>query len=134
MTQRSIGIVMNGVTGRMGSHQHLRRSLLALRAQGGVRLADGSTLMPDPILVGRDEQKLRQLAKEHGIARWSTDLERCLAYDDAAIYFDAQVTDRRALGVRAAIAAGKHIYCEKPIATALDTALELARLARAAGV
>jgi predicted dehydrogenase len=134
MTERRIGIIMNGVTGRMGAHQHLARSLIAIRHQGGVRLADGSMLMPDPILVGRDEQKLRRLADEHGIERWSTDLDVCLANPADTIYFDAQITARRAPGVRAAIAARKHIYCEKPTASDLETALDLARLARAAGV
>jgi len=134
MTQRTIGIIMNGVTGRMGMHQHLARSIIAIREQGGVLLPDGSTLIPDPILVGRDERKLRRLAHEHGIARWSTDLESCLADSDAPVYFDAQVTARRAEDVKAAIASGKHIYCEKPTATDLETALELARLARSAGV
>jgi predicted dehydrogenase len=90
--------------------------------------------MPDPILVGRNEQKLRALAARHGIARWSTDLAACLAQPQDAIYFDAQTTAQRADGVRTAIAAGKHIYCEKPTATDLATALELARLAEQAGV
>jgi predicted dehydrogenase len=134
MEARTVGIIMNGVTGRMGAHQHLARSIVAIREQGGVPLSDGSTLLPDPILVGRDEEKLRRLAHQHGIARWSTDLESCLANPADTVYFDAQVTARRAEGVRAAIAAGKHVYCEKPTAGDLETALELARLARAAGV
>jgi predicted dehydrogenase len=134
MAQRTIGIIMNGVTGRMGTHQHLARSIIAIRRQGGVRVGDGSMLMPNPILVGRDAQKLRRLADEHGIGRWSTDLAGCLANPADAIYFDAQITDRRAESLGAAIAAGKHVYCEKPTAADPDTALELARLARVAGV
>jgi predicted dehydrogenase len=125
---------MNGVTGRMGTNQHLVRSILAIREQGGVPLSDGRVAWPDPILVGRDEGKLRQLAAEHGIERWSTDLERCLADPEDSIYFDALTTQLRPATVHKAIAAGKHIYCEKPVASDLATALDLARLARNAGV
>ncbi len=134
MAAQKIGIIMNGVTGRMGTNQHLVRSIVAIREQGGVALPDGDAIMPDPILVGRNEHKLRALAAAHGVERWSTDLDACLANPNDTIYFDAQTTTRRAAGVRAAVAAGKHIYCEKPIAADLATALELARLARAAGI
>jgi predicted dehydrogenase len=134
MAQQRIGIIMNGVTGRMGTNQHLIRSIVGIRNQGGVALANGDTLYPDPVLVGRSEAKLRKLAQAHGIERWSTNLAQCLANLDDTIYFDAQTTTMRADGVRMAIAAGKHIYCEKPIAADLATALELARLANAAGV
>jgi predicted dehydrogenase len=129
-----LGLIMNGVTGRMGTNQHLVRSILAIREQGGVLLPDGRVAWPDPILVGRDEDKLRQLAAEHGIERWSTDLTRCLADPEDSIYFDALTTQLRPATVRQAIAAGKHIYCEKPVASDLATALDLARLARNAGV
>jgi predicted dehydrogenase len=134
MSVEPIGIIMNGVTGRMGTNQHLIRSIAALRAQGGLKLPDGGVIFPEPVLVGRSEHKLRALAQAHGIERWSTDLDKCLANPDDTIYFDAQTTDRRASAVKAAIAAGKHIYCEKPIAGDLATSLELARLATAAGV
>ena len=134
MASRNIGIIMNGVTGRMGTNQHLIRSIVALRSQGGIALPGGDTLMPDPILVGRSEHKLRALAEAHGIERWSTNLDACLANPEDTIYFDAQTTTRRAEAIRAAIQAGKHIYCEKPIATDTATALELARLADQAGV
>jgi predicted dehydrogenase len=134
MAVQKIGIIMNGVTGRMGTNQHLIRSIVAIRDQGGVALPDGDAIMPDPILVGRNEHKLRVLAAAHGVDRWSTDLDACLANPGDTIYFDAQTTTRRAAGVRAAVAAGKHIYCEKPIAADLAAALELARLVRAAGV
>jgi len=134
MAIQPIGMIMNGVTGRMGGNQHLIRSIVAIRRQGGVALPDGDVLFPEPILVGRSEHKLRALAEAHGIERWSTDLDQCLANPRDTIYFDAQTTTRRAASIRAAIAAGKHVYCEKPIATDLETALELARLARAAGV
>jgi predicted dehydrogenase len=132
--QVRVGVIMNGVTGRMGSMQHLSRSIMAIRDQGGVPLPDGRTIWPEPVLLGRNPDKLRALAAEHGLERWSTDLDECLADPAAAIYFDAQTTDRRAAAVRAAIDAGKHVYCEKPIATDLETALDLARAARAAGV
>ena len=134
MNERRIGIIMNGVTGRMGLNQHLVRSVLAIRKQGGVVLADGSRLVPDPILVGRNAAKLEQIAQEHGVARWTTDLRSALANHDDAIYFDAQLTTLRAPSVEAAIAAGKHVYCEKPLAVDSAVALRLAAQARAAGV
>ena len=129
---RRIGVVVNGVTGRMGYRQHLVRSLLAIREQGGVELRDGSRLMPEPVLVGRREERVRAIAERHGLDRWTTDLHAAL--DDAEIYFDAQVTPARAAAVRAAIAAGKHVYTEKPTAESLWEALALARLADEAGV
>jgi predicted dehydrogenase len=134
MTIRTVGIIMNGVTGRMGTNQHLIRSIAAIRKQGGLLLPGGDVIMPNPILVGRNETKLRALAQAHGIERWSTDLSACLANPEDEIYFDAQATTLRAESLRAAIQADKHIYCEKPTAPDLATALELARLARRAGV
>ena len=134
MALHKIGIIMNGVTGRMGMNQHLIRSIVAIRAQGGVSTGDGDALYPEPILIGRNEAKLKMLAEAHGLTRYSTDLNQCLANTEDTIYFDAQTTGRRADAVRAAIAAGKHIYCEKPIAVDLRTALELAHLARERGV
>lgn len=132
--RRRVGIVMNGVTGRMGTNQHLERSIAAIREQGGVPLSDGSSIWPDPILVGRNPDKLSRLAATHGIERWSTDLAQCLADPNDAVYFDAQTTELRPASLRAAIAAGKHVYCEKPAATTLHVALELARQADGAGV
>jgi len=134
MAGKRIGIIMNGVTGRMGLNQHLLRSVLAIRDQGGLLLADGARLMPDPILVGRNAAKLEDLAHTHGVARWTTDLDAALANPDDSIYFDAQVTGARARSVEAAIARGKHIYCEKPLAVTSAEALALARKADAAGV
>ena len=131
---QTIGIIMNGVTGRMGMNQHLIRSVVAIRQQGGVPLANGDVLYPNPVLVGRNKAKLRRLAEAHGIERYSTDLERCLQNPEDTIYFDAQVTSRRAADVRAAIAHGKHVYCEKPLAADLREAMELAHLAREAKV
>lgn len=134
MAQRPIGIIMNGVTGRMGRNQHLLRSILAIRQDDGLPLPDGDALWPEPILVGRSEARLRALAESVGLSRWTTDLDEALADPDAAIYFDALVTSERTSTVRRAIAAGKHVYCEKPTAETLEGALELARLARDAGV
>jgi predicted dehydrogenase len=134
MGQKRIGIIMNGVTGRMGTNQHLIRSIVAIRNQGGILLPDGDYLYPDPILIGRNEKKLESLAKAHGIERYSTDLTSALANPDDVIYFDAQTTGRRFSAVKAAIEADKHIYCEKPVAVDTAEALELARLAKVAGV
>ncbi|MFG3117635.1 Gfo/Idh/MocA family protein [Streptomyces sp. NPDC048197] len=134
MTRRTVRIAMNGVTGRMGHHQHLVRSLLALRDQGGLPLDDGTVIWPEPVLVGRSPQKLRALAERHGLPEWSCDLDAVLADDTVEIYFDAQVTAAREEAVKKAIAAGKHLYVEKPTASSLAGALELARLAQEAGV
>jgi predicted dehydrogenase len=131
---RKIGIIMNGVTGRMGTNQHLERSIVAIRKQGGLRLRDGSTVVPDPILAGRNPNKLEALAKKYEIGCWSTDLAECLADDQNLIYFDAQATNLRGNSVRAAIAAGKHVYCEKPLVPGFAEAMELASLAAKAGV
>lgn len=133
MTER-IGIIMNGVTGRMGRNQHLIRSVLALREEGGVRLGDGRRVLPEPMLVGRDAGKLADLARAHGIARTATDLAAALADKSAPIYFDAVTTDLRQANLERAIAAGKHIYTEKPIATSTEAALALYRRAKAAGI
>jgi predicted dehydrogenase len=134
MAEQSIGIIMNGVTGRMGLNQHLVRSIVAIREQGGVRLKNGSRLMPDPILVGRSEQKLAEIASANKIERWTTDLDAALKNPEDTIYFDAQLTAVRAPAVEKAIAYKKHIYCEKPLATQSLVALELARKAKAAGI
>jgi predicted dehydrogenase len=128
------GIIMNGVTGRMGLNQHLKRSILAISEQGGVALSDGETIMPEVLLVGRNAQKLEAISKAHGGLKWSTDLASALADPRYTIYFDAQTTDRRAQAVKQAIEAGKHIYCEKPTATDSQTARELFELAQKAGV
>ncbi|MET7935064.1 Gfo/Idh/MocA family oxidoreductase [Streptomyces sp. NPDC005322] len=137
MTRKTLRIAMNGVTGRMGYRQHLVRSLLAIREQGGINLGDGHVLWPEPLLVGRREHALRELAERHGldpVADVSTDLDAVLADEGVDIYFDAQITAAREDAIKKAIAAGKHIYTEKPTATGLHGALELARLAEAAGI
>ncbi|MGP3959804.1 Gfo/Idh/MocA family protein [Nonomuraea sp. 3N208] len=134
MDQIRVGIIMNGVTGRMGTRQHLDRSIIAIRDQGGLTLADGRKLLVDPILVGRNAAKLKELASRYGVDRWTTSLDEALADPNDTIYFDAQLTDLRAAAVKKAIAAGKHVFCEKPTAGDLDEAIELVRLANAAGV
>ncbi|HEX2518691.1 MAG TPA: Gfo/Idh/MocA family oxidoreductase [Castellaniella sp.] len=132
-TQR-LGIIMHGVTGRMGTNQHLIRSIAAIRRQGGVTLPNGDKAMPDPILVGRNLDKLRALASAHGIERYSDDLAGALANADDTVFFDAGTTLMRPQLLTQAIRAGKHIYCEKPIATGLEEAMRVCELARTAGV
>ncbi len=134
MARRSIGIVMNGVTGRMGYRQHLVRSILTLREQGGLPLADGTLIWPEPVLVGRNAEKLKTIAERHQLANWTTDLDSALGDPGNEIYFDAQLTQLRAAAVRRALAAGQHVYVEKPAAATLPEALELARLAADAGL
>src|SRR5205814_8392421 len=122
--------IMNGVTGRMGANQHLARSIVAIREAGGIPAPGGRVIWPDPILVGRNERKLRALADEHGFERWSTDLGACLDDPADAIYPDALTTRLRPAAGRAAIAAGKHVCGETPIAPDVATAVDLARAAR----
>ncbi len=132
--ERHIGVIMNGVTGRMGTNQHLIRSILAIHNQGGVALANGDFLIPDPVLVGRNSGRLERLAATHGISRFTTDLDSALADDANEIYFDSQVTEMRVGATERAISAGKAVYCEKPTATTTAAALDLYRKAKAAGV
>lgn len=129
-----IGIIMNGVTGRMGMGQHLIRSILAIRNQGGLKLPGGDVAIPDPILVGRNEEKLRSIASAHGIERYTTDLNSALDSKTDTIYFDAQTTNLRFAAMRGAIARGKHVYCEKPSAGNLTDAMELVCLAGEQGI
>jgi predicted dehydrogenase len=129
-----LGIIMNGVTGRMGTNQHLVRSINAIRAQGGVALDAGTRIVPDPILVGRNAAKVEALARAHGVARWTTDLETALGSRDDAIYFDSASTGLRPQLIARAIAAGKHVYTEKPVAPTVAQALDLYRKAESAGV
>jgi len=133
MSERRIGIIMHGVTGRMGMNQHLMRSILAIRNQGGVALEDGKRLMPEPLLVGRNAAKVEALAREHGVERWTTDLAAALAGPDE-IFFDAASTQLRPRLLKRAIAAGKHVYCEKPVATTLGEAKSLYAAARKARI
>jgi predicted dehydrogenase len=134
MSRHPVGIAMNGVTGRMGYRQHLVRSLLAIREQGGVRLADGTVLWPEPLLLGRDAERVRAVADRHGLDEWTTSLDEALARTDIQVYFDAQLTHVREPAVTAAIKAGKDVYVEKPVAGSLDGAVRLARAARDAGI
>jgi len=134
MAEQRIGIIMHGVTGRMGYNQHLVRSILAIRDQGGIALANGDRLVVDPIIVGRDADKIERLAKKHNIARWGSDLDAALANPDDTVFFDAGTTLMRAGLLEKALAAGKHVYCEKPTSDDLEVALNLARTARASGL
>ncbi|KJK11446.1 oxidoreductase [Terrabacter sp. 28] len=134
MTSNSIGIIMNGVTGRMGYRQHLVRSILAIRDQGGVELADGSRVQVDPVLVGRNLERVKEIAERHGVDRYTTDLDAALANPEDEIYFDAQLTSVREEAILRAITAGKHIYTEKPISESLEGSLRMARAAAEAGV
>jgi predicted dehydrogenase len=134
MTRKIINVAVNGVTGRMGYRQHLERSLLSIRAQGGVQLADGTTIYPEPILVGRREDRLREIAQRHGLEHWSTSLDEVLGDPQVDVYFDTQVTSAREPSLAKAIAAGKHVYTEKPVASSLAGALQLATAAGEAGI
>ena len=130
MATQRLGIIMHGVTGRMGMNQHLIRSICAIRAEGGVALANGDRVLPDPLLVGRSAEKIEALARAHGIERWGTNLDAALASRDDTVFFDAGTTQMRPALLAQAIRAGKHVYCEKPIATNLNEAVEVCRLAQ----
>jgi len=134
VSEKRIGIVMHGVTGRMGMNQHLIRSVLEIRRQGGVALKDGTRIVPDPLLVGRNAAKVEELARRHGVSRWTTDLDSALKSKDDTVFFDAASTQLRPKLVRLAIAAGKHIYCEKPVSTTLASATALYAAAKKARV
>src|SRR4051812_40379131 len=134
MKTHRIGIIMNGVTGRMGQNQHLLRSIVPILRQGGVPLASGDVILPDPILIGRNLDKLKRLGEASGIQKLSTDLDAVLRDPQYAVYFDAQVTGARAECVQRAIRAGKHIYCEKPLAADTASALALVQAVQRAGL
>ena len=134
MATQRIGIIMHGVTGRMGYNQHLIRSIQAIIQEGGLVLSNGDRLIPNPIIVGRNAKKIEALAKEQGIARWSDNIVQCLANTEDTLFFDAGTTQMRSELLSQAIRAGKHIYCEKPSADTLENALAVARLARQKGV
>jgi len=132
--QKRIGIIMHGVTGRMGMNQHLVRSILEIRKQGGVALKDGTRLMPDPILIGRNPEKIAALAKQHGVERWGVDLQKALESKDDSIFFDAASTQLRPKLLKQAIKAGKHVYCEKPVSTTLAEAVDMYKAAKKAKI
>lgn len=134
MVAEARGVIMNGVTGRMGYRQHLLRSVLAIRESGGVELPDGSRVQLDPVLVGRNRARVQEIAERHDVKRWSTDLAAELSDPANDIYFDAQLTHVRHASIVQAIEAGKHVFTEKPIATDVSGALSLARAARTAGM
>ncbi|TWO72798.1 Gfo/Idh/MocA family oxidoreductase [Caenimonas sedimenti] len=134
MATQRLGIIMHGVTGRMGMNQHLIRSIVAIRNQGGVTLSNGDKVMPDPILIGRNAEKIEALARAHKIERWGTDLDKALQNKDDTVFFDAGTTQMRPTLLAKALRAGKHVYCEKPIATTLGEAVEIAKTAEASGL
>ncbi|MEO6394588.1 MAG: Gfo/Idh/MocA family oxidoreductase [Devosia sp.] len=134
MAERRLGLIMHGVTGRMGYNQHLVRSILAIRDEGGLPLGNGDRLVPDPILVGRDANKIESLARKHNVRRWTTDLDKALSDTEDAVFFDAGTTQMRAKLIGRALAAGKHVYCEKPVSHDLESAVALARQANASGL
>ena len=134
MTEHRLGIIMHGVTGRMGTNQHLVRSILAIMQQGGVVLSNGDRVMPDPILVGRNADKLERLAQAHGVKRWTTDLAAALADKDDRLFFDAASSQMRPGLLKQAMDAGKDIYCEKPVSETLDAALDVVAHAAKTGV
>lgn len=133
-TIHKVGIIMNGVTGRMGTNQHLLRSIAEIIKQGGVKVSPSEFIMPDPVLVGRDAVKLEKLAQQAGVTRFTTQLDTVMNDPYYQIYFDSQTTGRRAEGVRQAVKAGKHVYCEKPTAVTTEVAMELYELCKKAGV
>src|ERR1035437_767433 len=134
VTIHKVGIIMNGVTGRMGTNQHLMRSIVEIIKQGGVQVSPNEFIMPDPVLVGRDAVKLEKLSKMSGVAKWTTDLDSVMNDPQYQIYFDAQTTGRRAECVKRAAKVGKHVYCEKPIAVDTASAMELYKVCEEAGV
>ena len=134
MATEQLGVIMHGVTGRMGLNQHLVRSILAIRKQGGVALPNGDRIMPDPILVGRNEAKVAALARDHGIERWTVDLAAALANPNDTLFFDAATTQMRANLLAQAIDAGKSVYCEKPVSDTLDKAIAVASAAKVRGI
>jgi predicted dehydrogenase len=133
MGNRMVGVVVDGATGRLGTTQHLR-SLMAIRSEGGLPLANGDRLVPKPVLLGRNPARLSALAAANGGLRWSIDGDTCLADPDIAIYFDASATGGRPARVGTALDAGKHVYVEKPLAETLADAMDLARRAERAGL
>ena len=134
MATQRLGIIMHGVTGRMGMNQHLIRSIVAIRNQGGVTLSNGDKVMPDPILIGRNAEKIEALARAHRIERWGTDLDKALLSKDDTVFFDAGTTQMRPTLLAKALRAGKHVYCEKPIATTLAEAMDIAETAKKSGL
>ena len=117
MSTKKIHVIIEGATGRLGNMQHLR-SLLNIRKEGGLLLKNGDKLIPEPVLLGRNADKLKALAELHAID-WSTDRAACLADKNNEIYFDASLTAGRFERAQTAMQAGKHIYLEKPIAESL---------------
>lgn len=134
MVDRRIGIILNGATAQIAQLQHLGHVLVPIIDEGGLVLSNGDRAVPDILLVGRNETKLKQIAEKFGLEKWTTDLDAALANPDYQIYFDSSVTMGRETRLKKAIAAGKHIYTEKPIANSLEEARSVLKAAEDAGI
>ena len=126
---KTLGIILHGVTGRMGTNQHLIRSIKSIQNEGGIKLSDGNFLNLDVILSGRDKDKLSNLSKKHQISKWTTDLDKILQDSSYQVFFDSASTKMRAENITKAIKYNKHIYCEKPSAEKFQEAYDLFLLA-----
>jgi len=133
MPTQTIGIIVNGATGRIGSTQHLANALAPIRREGGLA-AGGDRIVPRLLLVGRDAGRLAQIAAAHGVTEWSTDLDAALGDSSFTVFFDAAATHQRRQVLEKAIAAGKHLYTEKPVALSAADGLALLAAARARGL
>jgi predicted dehydrogenase len=133
MTTKTIGIIVNGATGRIGSTQHLANALVPISREGGLAVGD-DRVVPRPLLVGRDESRLAQIAAAHGLPEWSTDLDATLGDPGFTVFFDAAATHQRRQVLERAIAADKHIYTEKPVALTAVDGLALLAAVRARGL
>ena len=133
MAVKDIGIILNGATGRIGATQHLANALAPIRAEGGLQ-AGPDRIVPRLLLLGRDRDALAGLAQSYGIDDWTTDLDAALARPDFPVFFDAAATTQRVSALRKAVAAGKHIYSEKPVAPSLAEGRALLHAAQARGL
>ena len=133
MATKTIGIILNGATGRICSTQHLANALIPMRAEGGLPVGD-DMLLPRLLLAGRNAERLAAVATTHAVADWTTDLDAALSDPAYAIFFDAAATHQRAGVLAKAIAAGKHIYSEKPVAPTVAEGLALLQQAQMRGL
>lgn len=130
---RELGIILHGATGGVCSFQHLRNALVPIIAEGGLDVG-GEKILPRLLLVGRNRERLARVAAENGGLEWTDDLSAALANADYPVFFEAAATHLRLDALRRAIAAGKHIYAEKPVAPTVREGVALLRAAQARGV